>query len=354
MKGAVEMPHPPLEREPIRVMPKVELHVHVEACMTGQRMVKLADELRVPVPRPIDELISFTSLPIFLEAFEWWCSLLRTPEAAEQLAYDAAADMAKEGIVYAELLMGPKYWSRMTYQESIPALARGFDRASAEGLTDCAIVPSISREQSARWAMDLVNWIQDTALPRVVGIGLDGNEAETGRTCPKFSHVYNRAHEVGLGRTVHAGESSGSEGVADALEYLEVDRIDHGVRAVENPTVVRALVDKQVTLNICATSNVLIGLYADLESHPIRELVVAGVPVTVNTDDPAVMDIHLSDEIASVGTAMNWTMAEVVKAQHAAITAAFCSDKRKEELRKQLDAYVTDAFADATAGSSLG
>lgn len=332
--------NPPLDRELVRALPKVELHVHVEACMTGERMLALASELDVPVPRPLDELISFTSLPVFLEAFEWWCSLLREPVHAEQLAYDTAAEMAKEGIVYAECLMGPKYWSRMEYRDSIPALARGFDRAVADGLTDCRIVPSISREQPVKWAMELVNWIQDSAEPRVVGIGLDGNEVETGRTCPKFAHVYDRAHEIGLGRTVHAGESSGPEGVADALEFLDVDRIDHGVRAVEDPAVVRALVDKQVTLDVCATSNVLIGLYPDLASHPVRALAEAGVPVTINTDDPAVMDIRMSDEIVSVGGVMDWTMADVVRAQRTAIDAAFCGEERKAQLRAQLDAHV--------------
>ncbi len=339
----------PLDQELVRAMPKVELHVHVEACMTGDRMLQLAKDLDVPVPRPLDELITFTSLPVFLEAFEWWCSLLRKPEYAEQLAYDTAFEMSKEGIVYAECLMGPKYWSRMEYQDSLPALARGFDRAAADGLTDCQLVPSISREQSSQWAMELVNWIQDSALPRIVGIGLDGNEVETGRTCPKFSHVYDRAWEVGLGRTVHAGESSGPEGVADALEFLSVDRIDHGVRAIEDPAVVQQLVDKQVTLNVCATSNVLINLYPDLASHPVRALAEAGVPVTLNTDDPAVMDIQLSDEIVRVGGAMGWTtMADVVAMQRTAIDATFCGDERKAQLRAQLDAHVADALAGAS------
>jgi adenosine deaminase len=191
-----------------------------------------------------------------------------------------------------------------------------------------------------------VNWIQDSGLKRIVGIGLDGNEIETGRTCPKFSHVYDRAWEVGLGRTVHAGESSGPEGVADALEYLSVDRIDHGVRAIEDPAVVQQLVDKQVTLDICATSNVLIGLYPDLASHPVRALAEAGVPVTINTDDPAVMDIQLSDEIVRVGSAMDWTtMADVVAMQRTAIGAAFCDDERKDALRAQLDAHVAGSLA---------
>jgi adenosine deaminase len=334
-----------LDVDLIRAMPKVELHVHVEACLTGERMVQLAEELDVPLPRPVEELVTYTSLPLFLETFEWWCSLLRTPESAERLAYDAAAEMTKEGIVYAELLMGPKYWSRLDYQESIPALVRGFERAGADGLTECGLVPSISREQSSGWAMELVNWIQDSKLSRVVGIGLDGNEVETGRTCPKFSHVYDRAAEIGLGRTVHAGESSGPEGVADALEYLHVDRIDHGVRAIEDPNVVKQLVDEQVTLNICATSNVLIALYPDLASHPIGRLAAAGVPVTVNTDDPAVMDIALSEEFVDVGRTLGWNMNDTVNATRTAIDAAFCGPERRTALHQQLEAFVADALA---------
>jgi adenosine deaminase len=121
------------------------------------------------------------------------------------------------------------------------------------------------------------------------------------------------------------------------------------VRAIEDPAVVQQLVEKQVTLNVCATSNVLINLYPDLASHPVGKLAAAGVPVTINTDDPAVMDIQMSREIVDVGATMNWTMADVVSAQQTAINAAFCGDERKAELRAQLDAHVADALAGAEA-----
>ena len=233
-----------LSRDVIRAFPKVELHVHVEACITGDRIESLAAEAGVPMLRPVERLFEYSSLVEFLETFEWWCDLLRTPETAEGVAYDAAALLAADGIVYADVLTGPRYWEHVDDRELIRALGAGFERAHRDGLTDCRLVPSICREQSPQWAMELVEWIGAESPTRVVGLGLDGNEALLGRTTPKFEDAYARAGELGLGRTVHAGESSGPEGVHDVLEYLHVDRIDHGVRAIEDPDLTARLADE--------------------------------------------------------------------------------------------------------------
>ena len=110
----------------------------------------------------------------------------------------------------------------------------------------------------------------------MVGLGLDGNEALLGRTSPKFSEVYARAGDLGFGRTAHAGESSGPEGVWDALEYLHLDRVDHGVRSIEDPALLEHLAAGEITLNVTPTSNVITGLYPDVDHHPVGPLIEAG------------------------------------------------------------------------------
>lgn len=329
-----------LDSHLIRSFPKIELHVHVEACLSSVRIEELAGQLRVPMLRPADQLFLYSTLADFLETYEWWCDLLRTPEIAEQLAYDAAAQLAADGIVYAEVLTGPKYWRHLSYDTLIEALSNGFNRAYDDGHADCRLLPSISREQSADWAMELVEWIGSRRPERVVGLGLDGNEAVIGRTSPKFEQVYARAAELGLGLTVHAGESSGPEGVRDALDYLHVDRIDHGVRAIEDAAVVRRLAKERVTLNVCPTSNVIIGLYPNLAAHPIGRLIEAGVPVTVNSDDPTAMNLTVSGEFLAVGRELEWSFDDVARATYAAIDAAFCDADCAQKLRSKVDAFL--------------
>ena len=336
----------------IRALPKVELHVHVESCLSEQRVEALARDAGVPMLRPRGELYRYTTLADFLATYEWWCDLLRTPEIAEQLAYDTAAYFGEEGVVYAELLTGPRYWTHVRWNELIPALDRGLERAHADGHADVRLVPSISREQSPEWAMELVEWIGAGNAPRVVGLGLDGNEELLGRTSPKFEAAFARAGELGLGRTAHAGESSGPEGVLDALDFLKLDRVDHGVRAIEDPALVERLAAEGVTLNVCPTSNVITGLYPRVAEHPVDRLVAAGVPVTVNSDDPMSMELSLNSELADTASAFGWGMGELVGVTRTAIDATFCDAARKDELHAALDAHVAAHAADPAASAS--
>ncbi|MYJ14505.1 MAG: adenosine deaminase [Acidimicrobiia bacterium] len=330
----------PPDIEAIRSFPKVELHVHVEACLSAERIEALAAEFGVPMLRPAESLFVYATLAEFLDVYEWWCDLLRTAEIAEQLAYDAAAQLRADGIIYAEVLCGPRYWPHLRREPLIEALAAGFERAHCDGHADCRLTPSISREQSADWAMGLVEWLGASGPSRVVGLGLDGNEALLGRTSPNFAAAYARAAELGLGRTAHAGESSGPDGVWDALEHLHLDRVDHGVRSIEDPALVEHLAANGVTLNVTPTSNVITGLYPDVDHHPVGPLIEAGVPVTINSDDPKAMNVTLSGEFEKVSRSLDWRIADVEAATRRAVAAAFCDEDRSAALHRQIDDHV--------------
>ena len=333
----------------IRAFPKVELHVHVEACLSAERIEELASGFGVPMLRPAESLFVYATLAEFLEVYEWWCDLLRTTEIAEQLAYDAAAQLSTDGIVYAEVLCGPRYWPHLRREPLIEALAAGFERAHGDGHADCRLTPSISREQPAEWAMGLVEWIGASGPSRVVGLGLDGNEQLLGRTSPKFTEAYARAAELGLGRTAHSGESSGPDGVWDALEHLHLDRVDHGVRSIEDPRLVEHLAANGVTLNVTPTSNVITGLYPDVDHHPVGPLIAAGVPVTINSDDPKAMNVTLSGEFEKVSRSLDWSLDDVASATRRAIDAAFCDPDDAASLRRHVDSYLSGLESGSTA-----
>lgn len=316
-----------------RALPKVELHLHLESCVEAAALAELAARLGAPLPCPAEDIYRFDTLAELLVRCEWWCDLFRTAEIAEGIAYGNAARLHADGVVYAEVMAGPRYWPHLTYDVLLAALCRGFDRAAADGLTDCRLIPTISRDQPPDWAEELVGWIGADGPQRIVGLGVDGDEHATGRTSPGLAPAYERAAGLGLGRTAHAGESSGPAGVRDALDLLGAQRIDHGVRAIEDPALVERLAAETVTLNVCATANIRLGLFPTLEAHPIGYLIDAGVPVTVNSDDCMALGISLPGELAMTAGLLGWTAADARAAMLRAVDAAFCDDARKRELR---------------------
>ena len=175
--------------------------------------------------------------------------------------------------------------------------------------------------------------------PRVVALSIDGNEAAAGRTGPRFAEAFRRAGAAGLKRTVHAGESSGPEGVRDAIELLGADRIDHGVRAIEDPSVVALLVDKRIALGVCPTSNLKLGVVPAIEQHPIERLRHAGVAVSVNTDDPALLDTSLEQEYALCRDTFEWSDDDVWSVARTSIDASFANDDVKTRLREALSRW---------------
>lgn len=328
-----------LTGEQIRAVPKIELHIHLEGTFRPARVAELAAVAGEEPPRPVDRLFDVDNLADFLDTLDWVCGLVRDEPTAEQVAYDFAMYAHDQGIVYAEVIVNPTHWSGLTTAQLFPACARGFDRAQADGLGDFRLLPSILRQQPEQEARSLVEWIESAGLDRIVGLSTDGNEEAAGRTGPRFASAYADAARIGLGRTAHAGESSGAEGVRDAIELLGVSRIDHGVRCIEDPEVLDLVRQRGITLNVCLTSNCTL-LYSSLDDHPIRELAAAGVHFTINTDDPETLGISLSSELSLAAQHLGWDLSDLVAAQHRAVDAAFCSEGGKQALRALIDQTV--------------
>lgn len=324
----------------VRLLPKVELHMHLEGTFPPEKVGRLAAAVGETPPRPLDRLFEADNLADFLTTLDWVCGLVRDAATAEEVALDFARYAAAQGMVYAEVIANPTHWSGLPTEELFAAFARGFDRAQAEGLPDVRLLPSILRQQSEADASALVEWMGTCGIDRIVGLSIDGNEEAAGRTGPRFAPAYHRAHELGFGRTAHAGESSGSAGVRDAIELLGVSRIDHGIRCVEDAEVLELVRSTGTTLNVCVTSNCTL-LYRRIEDHPLPQLVAAGVPVTINTDDPETLSVTLCSEIELAAGLLGWSMEDLVAMERRAVDACFCDDGTKAGLHARLDAFVT-------------
>ena len=293
------------------------------------------------MPRPRESLFKFEGLADFLHFLDWACGLVRTREELAEAAYAFSQRLAASGAGYADLIFNPTHWKpwRGRLREMIDALDAGFRAAEQDGLPPVGLCVSLLRTQSADEAIELVDMLVALHHPRVMALSIDGNEAAAGRTGPRFAEAFRRAGAAGLKRTVHAGESSGPEGVRDAIELLGADRIDHGVRAIEDPSVLALLVDRQIPLGVCPTSNMTLGVVSSIEQHPIEQLRQAGVAVSVNTDDPALLATSLEREYALCRNAFDWSDDDLWSVARTSIGASFANDDVKKQLRDALSRW---------------
>ena len=322
----------------LRALPKAEVHVHLEGCFEAMVLEHWATQAGVPLPRPRERLLQFEGLTDFLEFLDWACGLASTREHVAELSYGFSRRLAASGAGYADMIVNPTHWPAWHGRLSamIDAIDAGLTAAEQDGLPPVGLCISLLRTQSADAAAELVDLLVAMRHRRVVALSVDGNEAVAGRTGPRFAEAFRRAGVAGLRRTVHAGESSGPEGVRDAIELLGADRIDHGVRAIEDPTLVAWLAEKRIPLGICPTSNLTIGVYRSIQEHPIERLRRAGVPVSVNTDDPALLRASLEGEYALCRTAFGWSDDIVRAVAGTSIEASFANADVKSRLTAAL------------------
>lgn len=322
----------------LRALPKAEVHAHLEGCFEADLLQQWAAQARVALPRPRERLFEFEGLADFLHFLDWACGLASTRERLAELSYGYSQRLADEGAGYADVIVNPTHWPAWhgRLPAMIDAIDAGLSAAEQDGLPPVSLCVSLLRTQSSAAAAELVDSLVALRHPRVVALSIDGNEAAAGRTGPRFAEAFRRAGAAGLRRTVHAGESSGPEGVRDAIELLGADRIDHGVRAIEDPCLVGLLVDRQIPLGICPTSKLVLGVYAAIEDHPIDRLRRAGVAVSINTDDPVLLGASLVGEDALCSQAFGWSEDELRTLARHSIEASFADANIKQRLTQAL------------------
>ena len=328
----------PILIDRLRALPKAEVHAHLEGCFEPGVLEQWSTQARVLMPRPRERLFEFEGLADFLHFLDWACGLASTRERLAELSYGYSKRLAGGGAGYADVIVNPTHWQawRGRLRDMIDAIDAGLTAAEQDGLPPVGLCVSLLRTQSSDAAIELVDALVALRHPRVVALSIDGNEAAAGRTGPRFAEAFRRAGAAGLCRTVHAGESSGPEGVRDAIELLGADRIDHGVRAIEDPELVGLLVDRQIPLGVCPTSNLTLGVYASIEDHPIDRLRRAGVVVSVNTDDPVLLGASLVGEYALCSKAFDWSDDVLRALARNSIDASFANADVKARLTQAL------------------
>lgn len=284
----------------IAAMPKAELHLHLEGSVRPATLLELARRNGVALPADdetgLRALYRFTSFERFIEVYFLIKSVLRSPEDYALIVRDLGAEMDRQNIRYAEVTWTPQLaeMQGLSYEEALAGVEAGREEARRLWGVEMRWLPDIARDYGPE-AGEKVAAQAIAGLGRgVIGLGLGGSEH---RFPPElFEAAFARTRAAGLRSYPHAGELAGPESVWSALRLLGADRIGHGVRAIEDPELVAYLRDRQITLDVCPTSNICLHLYPDYAAHPLHRLYDAGVPVTINTDDPPLFNTDLVSE----------------------------------------------------------
>jgi adenosine deaminase len=325
------------------VIPKVELHCHLEGTVRPSTVVELARKhgRALPTEDPTD-LYRFTSLNSFLEIFWLVQSLIGDRDDWARVAYEATIDAAPHGLRYREAFFTPARHleAGQSLAEIIVGLTEGVEAAERETGARTAFVCDIDRSYgpiaAVELAEDLVALRRDGQAARVIGLGMDSTER--GVDPADFAPAYEVARAAGLHVTGHAGEDTGPENIAAAIDALRLERIDHGIAVVEDPALMERLAGARIPFNVCPSSNVVIAnRYGSLAEHPLRRMRDAGLLVTINTDDPAMTGTDLGREYRDVAEALGYGFDEMCRIAVEGIDATWLDHAQRRDLRQAFE-----------------
>ncbi|MEE4277970.1 MAG: adenosine deaminase [Halieaceae bacterium] len=324
-------------------MPKAELHLHIDGSLRAPRLLELAEKHGVSLPysstAEVERAYDFGDLQSFLDLYYLGASVLRDEEDFYLLMQDYLSVCRSQNIVHCEIMVEPQ-----TYLPQGVALATvldGFQRAIDEARVgwgqSVGLILSFLRHLPEDECLAMLR-AADPFREAFVAIGLASSERDFPPA--NFQRLYAAAAERGYALTAHAGEEGPAGFVRDALDLLGVERIDHGVRSVDDPALLDELAARRVPLTVCPLSNLRLRVYDDLREHPILELLERGLCVTVNSDDPAYFGGDLLENFAALENTLGMTRDQGLALVRNSLEAAFLSPEAKAALDQRLEDYL--------------
>lgn len=323
----------------LRLLPKTELHCHFVSTMSAGMLIAQAERYGVPV-RTTDpaQLFDYADLREFLVAFEATHQVLRTVDELAAVAYHGVRSAVVDGALrYREYAVNPQSFAAagLAYRPMMDGVLEGLRRAEEDFGVGFKVVVAIRKDVSPAAATELVQLVADAADPEVVGIGADYLTAEGAEDPGRFVEAFRLAKRLGLKTTVHAGETphASSEDVRVALDVLQVDRIDHGYRVVDDPDLLQRVVDEQIPFDATPVSTTICSGWTLDPDHRLARMIRAGVRVNISTDDAVFFRTDLGREYREGLVALGVDAATARRLALNGIDAAFCSPEEKAALR---------------------
>ncbi|MBU2609744.1 MAG: adenosine deaminase [Chloroflexi bacterium] len=333
-----------------QALPKVELHRHLEGSLRLATMLDIARAHGITVPTNTTRLRHLVQVqngePFtyqnFLAKFTTLRMFYRSPEVIHRITREAIEDAAKDNVRYLELRFTPVALSRaerFPMGEVIDWVCESAQQAAGEFGIMVRLLASVNRHESLELAEQVAWQAADRIEKGLVGLDLAGNEAEF--PIQPFVGIFHEAQQAGLHITVHAGEWAGAASVRSALEDMHAERIGHGVRILEDQSVVALARERGAAFDVCLTSNYQSGVVASLEAHPLLKMLEAGLNVTLATDDPGISQITLGDEYRQTCETLGMTLEVLKERILAAARASFQPQAEREILVDQLRVELT-------------
>lgn len=329
-------------------LPKAELHVHHVGSASPRIVAELAARHEGSSPVPADpELLAkyfeFRDFGHFIEVYLSVVDLIRDAEDVRLLTYEIGRELSRQRVRYAELTVTP--YSSVRRGIPAPAFCEAIEDARVTARRDfgvdlawCFDIPGEAGLPSAEETLRIALEERPAGL---ISFGLGGPEIGVPR--PQFKPYFDAARAAGLHSVPHAGETTGPETIWDAINSLGAERIGHGIAAAQDERLMAYLAEHQIPLEVCPTSNLRTRAVADLDEHPIARLVAAGVPVSVNSDDPPMFGTTLEQEYAVAARLLNLDAAGVADLARAAVRHSFLPADGKSTLLSEIDTYTTTA-----------
>ena len=310
----------------IRELPKAELHLHLEGSLEPELMFELAKRNQVSLAyKSVDEVkaaYDFSNLQSFLDIYYQCADVLRTQQDFYDLTWAYLLRCKQDGVIHTEPFFDPQTHTDRGIPFSV--VIEGISQALSDGKEQLGIssglIMCFLRHLSEEDAFDILEQAKPY-LGKIIGVGLDSSEV--GHPPEKFARVFQAAGELGLHRVAHAGEEGPAEYIQTAIDQLQVERIDHGVRCTDAPELVKVLAETQMPLTVCPLSNTRLKVYQTMSEHPILELLEQGVCVTVNADDPAFFGGYLLDNYMALVTGLGMTKAQAKQLAANSLAASF-------------------------------
>lgn len=320
---------------------KAELHVHLEGTIPPYLAKKLAERNQITLPEGLissdEQAYLSKDFLDFLKVYDTLAAVIKKPEDYYDLTFDYLRANALENTIYTEMMYSPDHAeqsSGIPSKEHLTAIQQAIDDAEAQfGIVGRILITAV-RHFGAEAAVHVADYAGLHPFPCVTGFGLGGDEA--GFPPELFREAYAIARQANLECTVHAGEFAPASGMVSAMENLPIKRIGHGVNAIYSPETMVMLKERNIALEICPSSNIFLGLFKNMEEHPLPKFVEAGIACSINSDDPPFMRTTLSEEYKRVQKTWQFSDAIMENFTEMAIKAAFVDENTRKKLLDRL------------------
>ncbi|MFA5959986.1 MAG: adenosine deaminase [Tatlockia sp.] len=320
---------------------KAELHTHLEGTITPALAKKIAQRNKLTLPpnllSPDEQSYLYPDFPGFLKAYDAVAGVIKKPEDYYDITFDYLKNNALHDTLYVEMMYSPLHAEQASGIPSsvhLEAISAAIKAAEQQFQIIGRIIITAVRHFGAESAIVVAKQALKESAPYIVGFGLGGDEIHYPPRL--FAKAYEIAASGGLSCTVHAGEFSDASGMLEAIEYLPIKRIGHGVQAIHCQETLAQLKDKNIALEICPSSNIALGLYPDMDAHPLKQLLEAGITISLGSDDPPFFRTTLATEYQRVQDAYLFSDAKMQEFTAMAIASSFAEEAIKKKLSQTL------------------